>query len=154
MLKHKKIILGITGSIAAYKAAFLIRLLVKEGAEVRVVASKDALKFIPSLSLATLSKNPVWSTFESDSNSGNWNNHVELGLWGDAMLIAPCTATTLSKLVNGLADNILTTVYLSAKCPVLVAPAMDLDMYKHFTTQNNLRTAIAKGITVFASNSV
>ena len=134
-LKNKKIILGISGSIAAYKSATLTRLLVKAGAEVQVLMTDAAAEFITSLTLATLSKKPV---FKSVISEEGWNNHVELGLWADAMIIAPATATTMAKLANGICDNILTATYLSARCPVFVAPAMDLDMWKHPATTRNL----------------
>ena len=137
MLKDKKILLGITGSIAAYKAALLVRLLVKKGALVRVVMTADATHFITPLTLATLSRNPVLTEFVNDQ-TGAWNNHVELGLWADLMLIAPASANTLAKCANGHCDNLLTTVYLSARCPVFFAPAMDLDMYQHPATRHNL----------------
>jgi len=137
MLKDKKIILGVCGSIAAYKSAILVRLLVKAGANVKVILTADAANFITPLTLATLSKNPVYTQyFEEDT--GVWSNHVELGLWADYMLIAPLSANTLGKMANGLCDNLLSAVYLSAKCPVLVAPAMDLDMWKHESTQTNI----------------
>ena len=130
MLQGKKIILGVTGSIAAYKAAHLIRLLVKEGMEVKVVMTPLAKEFITPLTLATLSKNPILVDFFNPEN-GDWNSHVDLGMWADAYLIAPATANTIGKMVNGVADNLLLTTYLSAKCPVFVAPAMDLDMFAH-----------------------
>lgn len=130
-----KILLGISGSIAAYKSAQLTRLLVKKGVEVQVLMTQSAGDFITPLTLATLSKHPVYSDIHSDSG---WNNHVELGLWADALLIAPATANTLAKLANGLCDNILSAVYLSARCPVFVAPAMDVDMWHHPATQYNL----------------
>jgi len=135
VLSGKKILLGISGGIAAYKTANLVRLLIKAGAQVQVVMSPASLHFVTPLTLATLSKNPVFSTFynEEDSN-GEWNNHVELGLWADLMLIAPATANTLSKMANGNCDNLLIATYLSAKCTVYFAPAMDLDMYKHPST--------------------
>ncbi|MDR2147983.1 MAG: bifunctional phosphopantothenoylcysteine decarboxylase/phosphopantothenate--cysteine ligase CoaBC [Tannerella sp.] len=136
-MKGKKIILGITGSIAAYKAAFLVRALVKEGAEVQVVMTPSAKEFITPLTLATLSRKPVISEFFSNRD-GVWNSHVELGLWADAMLIAPATASTIAKMVNGVADNMLITTYLSCRAPVFVAPAMDLDMFAHPATQQNL----------------
>ncbi len=139
MLQGKKIILGVTGSIAAYKAATLIRLLVKEGAEVRVVMTALAKEFITPLTLATLSKNPIAVEFFNPEN-GAWNSHVSLGEWADALLIAPATANTIGKMAGGVADNLLVTTYLSAKCPVFVAPAMDLDMYRHPSTQRNLDT--------------
>ncbi len=135
-LKGKKILLGVTGGIAAYKAAFLVRLLVKEQAEVRVIMTEAAKEFITPLTLSTLSKNPVESVLVSNDT---WNNHVELGMWADVFLIAPLTANTLGKMVNGICDNLLLATYLSAKCPVVVVPAMDLDMYQHPTTQHNLQ---------------
>ncbi len=137
MIKGKKILLAVCGSIAAYKAAFFIRLLVKEGAQVKVIMTESAKDFISPLTLSTLSKNPVYSSY-FDQQSGEWTNHVELGLWADLMIIAPLSANTLGKLANGICDNLLLATYLSAKCPVLVAPAMDLDMYKHPATQANL----------------
>lgn len=136
MLKNKKIILGISGSIAAYKAAFLTRLFIKAGAEVKVLMTPTAKEFITPLTLSTLSKNPVFSEVASEDG---WNNHVDLGLWADAMIVAPATATTLAKMANGICDNIITAVYLSARCPVFIAPAMDLDMWEHPATQNNIR---------------
>jgi phosphopantothenoylcysteine decarboxylase / phosphopantothenate---cysteine ligase len=132
----KKIILGISGSIAAYKAATLTRLLIKSGAEVQVLMTPNAAEFISPLTLATLSKREVLSSVISEKG---WNNHVELGLWADAMIIAPATATTLAKMANGICDNILTATYLSARCPVFVAPAMDLDMWKHPATKRNIQ---------------
>ena len=138
MLKNKKILLGISGSIAAYKIAFLTRLLVKEGAEIQIVMTQAAKEFITPLTLATLSKNPVLSEFVKDQ-TGTWNNHVDLGLWADVILIAPATAHTLAKCANGICDDLLTAIYLSAKCPVIFAPAMDLDMYQHPSTIENLR---------------
>ena len=136
-MKGKKIILGITGSIAAYKAAYIIRALVKKGAEVQVVITPAGKEFITPLTLATLSRNPVISEFFSNRD-GTWNSHVDLGLWADAMLIAPATAATIGKMANGIADNMLVTTYLSCKAPVFIAPAMDLDMYAHSSTQQNL----------------
>lgn len=135
-MKNKKILLAITGSIAAYKAAFLTRLLIKAGAEVQVVMTSSATSFITPLSLSTLSKRPVYTEVSSEES---WNNHVELGLWADAMLIAPVTATTLGKLANGICDNIVVATYLSARCPVFFAPAMDLDMWQHPATQQNVQ---------------
>ncbi|MBS1531012.1 MAG: bifunctional phosphopantothenoylcysteine decarboxylase/phosphopantothenate--cysteine ligase CoaBC [Bacteroidetes bacterium] len=137
MLEDKKIILGICGSIAAYKSATLVRLLVKAGAEVKVVMTPDATNFITPLTLSTLSKNPVLVEY-SVPETGEWNNHVELGLWGDLFLIAPASANTMAKMAKGQSDNLLTAVYLSAKCPVYFAPAMDLDMWKHKATQDNI----------------
>jgi len=136
-MKDKKIILGITGSIAAYKAAYLIRALVKKGAEVQVVMTEAAKEFITPLTLATLSCKPVISEFFSNRD-GTWNSHVDLGLWADAMLIAPATASTIGKMANGIADNMLVTTYLSCKAPVFIAPAMDMDMYAHPATQQNM----------------
>ncbi len=137
MLKGKKIILGVTGSIAAYKAALLVRLLKKSGAEVRIIMTPGARDFITPLTLSTLSGNPVLSEF-TEGNEGVWNNHVDLGLWADLLVIAPASANELAKMANGLCDNLLMAVYLSARCKVLFAPAMDLDMYKHPATQANL----------------
>ena len=137
-MQGKKILIGVTGSIAAYKVAMLVRLLVKQGAEVKVVMTLPATQFIPPLTLATLSKNPVLIDFQANTATGEWNNHVELGLWADVLLIAPATANTLAKCAHGLCDNLLTAVYLSARCPVLFAPAMDLDMYQHPSTLANL----------------
>lgn len=140
MWKDKKIILGITGGIAAYKTASLVRLLVKNGAEVKVVMTSDATHFISPLTLSVLSKNEVHTKFYQDLDSGNtWNNHVELALWADLIIIAPVTANTLSKMVNGTCDNLLMAVYMSAQCPVFYAPAMDLDMYKHSSTNRNFK---------------
>jgi len=139
MLQGKKIILGVTGSIAAYKSAQLIRLLVKEGAEVKVIMTTLAKEFITPLTLATLAKNPVIVDF-FDPTNGNWNSHVDLGLWADAYLIAPATANTIGKMAAGIADNLLLTTYLSAKCPVFIAPAMDLDMFAHPAMQRNLES--------------
>ncbi len=137
MLAGKNIILGITGGIAAYKAASLVRLLVKAGAEVQVIMTPNAKEFIAPLTLSTLSGKPVISEFFT-ANTGQWNSHVDLGLWADAMIVAPATASTIAKMANGVADNMLVTTYLSAKAPVFVAPAMDLDMFKHPTTKRNL----------------
>ena len=138
MLKGKKIILGICGSIAAYKAAALTRLLVKAGAEVQVIMTPDATAFITPLTLSTLSNKPVLSQY-FDKQTGEWSRHVHLGLWADLILIAPASANTLAKLANGLCDNLLCAVYLSAKCPVYLAPAMDLDMWAHPATQANIK---------------
>lgn len=137
MLKGKKIVLGVCGSIAAYKSAFLVRLLIKSGAEVKVILTQEATKFITPLTLATLSKNSVFTHF-SDSE-GNWHNHVELGLWADLIIIAPASANTIAKLANGLCDNLLSATYLSARCEIMIAPAMDLDMWQHPSTQNNIK---------------
>lgn len=137
MLKGKHILVGVTGSIAAYKVASLIRLLVKEGAEVKVVMTPLAKAFITPLTLATLSKNPIMVDFY-DPENGDWNSHVSIGLWADLYLIAPATANTMGKMAAGIADNLLLTTYLSAKCPVMIAPAMDLDMYRHPATRRNM----------------
>lgn len=149
MLKNKNIILGVCGSIAAYKSALLVRLLVKAGANVKVILTQDASNFITPLTLATLSKNPVYTQY-FEAETGVWSNHVELGLWADYMLIAPASANTLGKMANGLCDNLLTAVYLSAKCPVLFAPAMDLDMWKHESTQDNIAKLKQMGNTMIA----
>jgi phosphopantothenoylcysteine decarboxylase/phosphopantothenate--cysteine ligase len=151
MLNQKNIILGVCGSIAAYKAAVLVRLLVKAGANVKVILTADAANFITPLTLATLSKHPVYTQY-FEEETGVWSNHVELGLWADYMIIAPASANTISKMANGLCDNLLSAVYLSAKCPVLLAPAMDLDMWKHQSTQNNLQQLKQFGNTVIAPN--
>ena len=137
MLKGKKIVLGITGSIAAYKSCLIIRELVKRGAEVQVVITPAGKEFITPITLSALTQKPVISEFFSQRD-GTWHSHVKLGLWADAMLIAPCTASTLGKMANGIADNMLITTYLSMKAPVFIAPAMDLDMYAHPTTQQNM----------------
>ncbi|MBQ5937534.1 MAG: bifunctional phosphopantothenoylcysteine decarboxylase/phosphopantothenate--cysteine ligase CoaBC [Bacteroidaceae bacterium] len=144
MLENKKIVLGITGSIAAYKACVLARLLIKKGAEVQVVMTPSAKEFITPLTLATLTQKPVVSEF-FDRRDGSWHSHVSLGLWADAMLIAPASASTIGKMANGIADNMLVTTYLSMKAPVFVAPAMDLDMYAHPTTQANLKKLASYG---------
>lgn len=147
MLKGKHIIVGVTGSIAAYKTAILVRALVKEGAEVKVIMTETAKKFITPLTLATLSKNPVLVEF-FDPENGQWNSHVSLGLWADMFLIAPVTASTLAKMAYGVADNLLVTTYLSSRCPVFVAPAMDLDMFAHPSTQKSLEILRERGVTV------
>jgi phosphopantothenoylcysteine decarboxylase/phosphopantothenate--cysteine ligase len=139
MLKGKKIVLGITGSIAAYKACLIIRALIKQGAEVQVVITPAGKEFITPITLSALTHKPVVSEFFSQRD-GTWNSHVDLGLWADAMLIAPATASTIGKMANGIADNMLITTYLSMKAPVFIAPAMDLDMYAHPSTQQNLKT--------------
>jgi phosphopantothenoylcysteine decarboxylase/phosphopantothenate--cysteine ligase len=138
MLKGKNIIVGVSASIAAYKSAFLVRLLVKAGANVKVIMTPAAHDFITPLTLSTLSKNPVLTDFAKDK-TGEWNNHVELGLWADALVIAPASANTLAKMANGICDNLLQATYLSARCKVFVAPAMDLDMLKHPATTGNLK---------------
>ena len=147
MLNGKNIILGITGSIAAYKAAYIIRGLVKKGAKVQVVITPAGKEFITPLTLSTLSSNPAISDFFSNRD-GTWNSHVDLGLWADAMLVAPATAATIGKMANGIADNMLITTYLSCKAPVFVAPAMDLDMFAHTTTQQNLDKLRSFGNTI------
>ena len=144
MLTGKKIVLGITGSIAAYKSCLIIRELIKSGAEVQVVITPAGKEFITPITLSALTHKPVVSEFFSQKD-GTWNSHVDLGLWADAMVIAPCTAATLGKMANGVADNMLITTYLSMKAPVFIAPAMDLDMYKHPSTQKNIETLCSFG---------
>ncbi len=144
MLKGKKIVLGITGSIAAYKACLLIRQLIKRGAEVQVVITPAGKEFITTITLSALTHKPVISEFFSQRD-GTWNSHVDLGLWADAMVVAPCTASTLGKMAHGIADNMLITTYLSMKAPVFIAPAMDLDMYRHPSTQANMKTLLSYG---------
>lgn len=146
-LKGKNIIVGVTGSIAAYKTASLIRLLVTEGAEVRVIMTPLAKEFITPLTLATLSRNPILVDF-FDPENGQWNSHVSLGEWADAYIIAPVTANSMAKMAAGAADNLLITTYLSARCPVFIAPAMDLDMYSHVSTQRNLATLKNDGVRI------
>ncbi|GET25803.1 hypothetical protein NT017_21320 [Prolixibacter sp. NT017] len=136
-LQGKKIILGVTGSIAAYKAAYLLRGLVKEGAEVQVVMTPSAKEFITPLTLSALSNKPVVSEFFS-SEDGTWHSHVDMGIWADLMLVAPATASTMGKMAHGIADTLLVTTYMSAKCPVMVAPAMDLDMFQHPSNQQSI----------------
>ena len=147
MLKGKNILVGITGGIAAYKTATIIRLLVKEGAEVKVVMTNHAREFITPLTLSTLSKNPVLTEFFNPEN-GDWNSHVDLGLWADLFLIAPATANSIAKMANGIADNLLLTSYLSARCPVFIAPSMDADMLNHPATIINIETLKAFGNTI------
>jgi phosphopantothenoylcysteine decarboxylase/phosphopantothenate--cysteine ligase len=144
VLAGKHILIGITGGIAAYKVASLVRLLVKENAEVKVVMTETAKRFITPLTMATLSKNPILVDFFSPE-TGEWNSHVDLGLWADAYLVAPATANSIGKMAAGIADNLLLTAYLSAKCPVFVAPAMDLDMYRHPATRRNIETLQSHG---------
>lgn len=144
MLKGKKIVLGITGSIAAYKSCLIIRGLIKKGAEVQVVITPAGKEFITPITLSALTHKPVVSEFFSQRD-GTWNSHVDLGLWADAMVIAPCTASTMGKMAHGIADNMLITTYLSMKAPVFIAPAMDLDMYKHPSTQSNMKTLLGYG---------
>lgn len=154
MLANKNILLGITGGIAAYKTTFLVRKLIKAGAYVKVVLTESASSFVSPLTLATLSKNPVVTSFVSkEENQVDWNNHVELGLWADYMIIAPATANTMSKMANGTCDNLLLAVYLSAKCPVFIAPAMDLDMYKHGSTKASLTTLESYGNIIIPATS-
>lgn len=149
MLQGKKIILGVTGGIAAYKSAQIVRLLIQKGAEVKVIMTSLSKEFITPLTMATLSKNPVLVDF-FDPTNGNWNSHVNLGIWADALLIAPATANTLAKMATGVADNLLLTTYLSARCPVFVAPSMDLDMFAHPTTKNNLKILKSFGNIIIA----
>ena len=144
MLKGKNILVGVTGGIAAYKTATIIRLLVKDGAYVRVIMTDQAREFITSLTLSTLSKNPVFTEFFNPEN-GDWNSHVDLGLWAHLFLIAPATANTLAKMANGISDNLLLTTYLSARCPVFIAPSMDMDMLNHPSTIINIETLRAFG---------
>ena len=153
MLSGKKILVGITGSIAAYKSAYFVRELIKLDAEVKVVMTNAACTFISPLTLSTLSKNPVAIEFVKNEQTGEWQNHVELGLWADLFIIAPTSANSLSKLVSGNADNLLIATYLSAKCPIWIAPAMDLDMFKHFSTTENLNQLKAKGVRVIEPTS-
>jgi phosphopantothenoylcysteine decarboxylase/phosphopantothenate--cysteine ligase len=145
VLKGKKVLLGISGGIAAYKSAFLVRLFIKAGAQVKVVMTPAAKEFVTPLTLSTLSKNEVFSSFTEDDEDEQWNNHVELGLWADFMLLAPATANTLSKMASGNSDNFLLATYLSAKCPVFFAPAMDLDMYKHPSTKKSFESLKSYG---------
>lgn len=146
MLKGKNILLGITGSIAAYKSALLCRLLIKQGANVKVIMTKSATAFITPLTLSTLSNNEVHLDFWDDNQT--WSNHVALGLWADIFLIAPCSANTLAKMATGICDNMLLASYLSSKCQVSIAPAMDLDMWKHNTTQRNLALLKKDGVKI------
>lgn len=152
MLTGKKILLGVTGSIAAYKIPLLVRLLKKDGADVRVVMTPSAKDFVTPLTLSTLSGNPVLS-HGFDAETGKWESHVELGLWADLFVVAPASANTIAKMTYGMADNYLLTVCLSAKCPIMFAPAMDLDMYKHQSTQQNIKTLIERGYTFVAPSS-
>ncbi|MFD1872791.1 flavoprotein [Hymenobacter bucti] len=152
-LQHRRILLGVSGSIAAYKAAPLTRLLVKAGAEVQVILTEAAAAFVTPLTLGTLSKKPVLTGFLRDAASGQWHNHVELGLWADAFVVAPASANTIGQLANGLCPNLLSAVYLSARCPVFLAPAMDLDMYAHPAVTQNLQRLRSYGNHVFDSPS-
>jgi len=147
MLKGKHILLGVTGSIAAYKSAILIRSLVRQGAEVKVIMTEMAKQFITPLTLATLSKNPILVDFYNPEN-GDWNSHVSLGLWADLFIIAPASANTIAKMATGVADNLLLTTYLSSRCPVVVAPAMDVDMFLHPANQYNIKTLSQRGVKV------
>lgn len=151
ILNRKKILLAVTAGIAAYKAAFLVRLLIKKGADVKVITTPDALEFVTPLTLATLSKNSVEWEFYNDK--GDWNNHVDLGLWADYMIIAPATANTMSKMSDGEVDNLVVATYLSAKCPIFIAPAMDLDMYKHPSTKINLDKLASFGNIIIPAES-
>lgn len=150
-ISGKKILIAISGGIAAYKIHFLIRDFVKKGAEVQVIMTPDAEQFVTKLSISTLSKKPVYTDFYSDN--GTWNSHVELALWADVMIVAPCTANTLSKMVHGMCDNLVIATYMSAKCPVFIAPAMDLDMYVHPSTRRNLEMAESFGHVVIPAES-
>lgn len=149
-MQGKKILIGVTGGIAAYKVPLLVRLFAKAGAEVKVVATDAAFDFVTPLTLATVSKNPVLSSL-SDTE-GNWNNHVELGLWADVFVIAPATANTIGKMANGICDNLLLATYLSARCPVVVAPAMDLDMLQHPAVKKNMETIAVFGNHIIEPN--
>jgi phosphopantothenoylcysteine decarboxylase/phosphopantothenate--cysteine ligase len=154
ILSGKKILLGISGGIAAYKSAILVRSLIKAGASVKVVMTESAKEFVTPLTLSTLSKHPVLSSFVNEEDENDvWNSHVDLGLWADLMVVAPATANTLSKMANGVCDNLLLATYLSAKCPVYVAPAMDLDMYKHPTTAKSLEKLRSFGNTVIPAGT-
>ena len=144
MIKGKKILIGLTGGIAAYKISYLVRFFIKNGAEVKIVMTPSSKEFITPLTLATLSKNPILVDFFNPEN-GEWNSHVDIGLWADAFVVAPATANTLAKMNHGIADNLLLTIYLSAKCPVFFAPAMDLDMFQHPATQKNIAKLIERG---------
>jgi phosphopantothenoylcysteine decarboxylase/phosphopantothenate--cysteine ligase len=150
-LSGKKILIAVSGGIAAYKIHFLIRDFIKKGAEVQVIMTPDAEHFVTKLSISTLSKKPVYSDFYSDN--GTWNSHVEMALWADVMIVAPCTAGTLSKMVHGMCDNLVIATYMSAKCPVFIAPAMDLDMYAHPSTKRNLELAESFGHIVIAAET-
>jgi phosphopantothenoylcysteine synthetase/decarboxylase len=152
-LHGRRILLGVSGSIAAYKAASLTRLFIKAGAEVQVILTEAAAAFVTPLTLGTLSKKPVLTGFLRDAASGQWHNHVELGLWADAYVIAPASANTLGQLANGLCPNLLSAVYLSARCPVFLAPAMDLDMYAHPAVTQNIQRLRSFGNHVFESPS-
>jgi len=150
-ISGKKVLIAISGGIAAYKIHFLIRDFIKKGAEVQVIMTPDAEQFVTKLSISTLSKKPVYTDFYSDN--GTWNSHVELALWADVMIVAPCTANTLSKMVHGMCDNLVIATYMSAKCPVFIAPAMDLDMYVHPSTKKNIEMAESFGHVVIPAES-
>lgn len=152
MLKGKQILIGITGSIAAYKAALLVRYLVKEGAQVKIIMTEMAKEFITPLTMATLSKNPILVDFYNPEN-GDWNSHISLGMWANIYLIAPASANTMAKMATGVADNLLLTTYLSARCPVVIAPAMDVDMFEHTATQTNISTLKERGVIVIEPSS-
>lgn len=152
MQAGKKILLGITGSIAAYKIPLLVRMLKKQGAEVRVVMTPSAKDFVTPLTLSTLSGSPVLSN-GFDAETGQWYSHVELGMWPDLFVIAPASANTIAKMANGIADNYLLTVFLASKCPVMFAPAMDLDMFKHQATQDNIKTLQHRGCMMITPSS-
>ena len=153
MLSGKNVLLAITGSIAAYKSAYLVRELIKRGAKVKVIITEAALNFVTTLTLSTLSKNPVYKDFLKNTDTGEWNNHVELGSWSDIMIVAPATANTLSNLVSGKGDSFFLATYLSCKAPIFVAPAMDLDMYKNESTQNNIKILKDRKINVIEPRS-
>ncbi|MFB6317789.1 flavoprotein [Saccharicrinis sp. FJH54] len=151
-LQGKKILLGITGSIAAYKAAYLLRGLIKEGAEVQVIMTPAAKEFITPVTLSALSGKPVHSAFFANAD-GTWHSHVDMGLWADLMLIAPASANTIGKMAHGICDNLLLTTYMSVKCPVVLAPAMDLDMYAHVSTRDNLQILANRGVDILEPDS-
>ena len=153
MQSNKNVLLAITGSIAAYKSAYLVRELIKRGAKVKVIITEAALKFVTTVTLSTLSKNPVYKDFLKNTDTGEWNNHVELGSWSDIMIVAPATANTLSNLVSGKGDSFFLATYLSCKAPIFVAPAMDLDMYKNESTQNNIKILKDRKINVIEPRS-
>ncbi len=153
MLSGKNVLLAITGSIAAYKSAYLVRELIKRGAKVKVIITEAALKFVTTVTLSTLSKNPVYKDFLKNTDTGEWNNHVELGSWSDIMIVAPATANTLSNLVSGKGDSFFLATYLSCKAPIFVAPAMDLDMYKNESTQNNIKILKDRKINIIEPRS-
>jgi len=151
-LQGKKILLGVTGSIAAYKAAYLLRGLIKEGAEVQVLMTPAGKEFITPVTLSALSGKPVQSEFFANAD-GTWHSHVDMGLWADLMIVAPASANTLGKMAHGICDNLLLTTYMSVKCPVMVAPAMDLDMFAHASTQENLKILKNRGVEILEPDS-